>query len=197
MSRFIRAPGSNWPAQEHHLRAMFGVTSHRWPDQGCEPREIQGIWVRVLPVDHSSLRDPGSHPLTGRQRKRAQHRCIAWCPECGAQVSAGRLQQHRCDARVSKEEALRRFEFKRTLARTRLQADLRHLELAYLDAPEDTQDQDDAFNAFCVAAGNAMTHVERSEWDGWCLKATQDEIVSEALRILGMKATERKPAATT
>jgi hypothetical protein len=191
-SRYIRAPGSNCPAQEHHLRTMFGITGGKWPAQGCKPREIQGIMVHVLPTDHASL----INLATGKKRSRAQHRCIAACPECGAQVSAGRLQQHRCDARVSREEALRRFEFKRTLARTRSQEQLRHLELTYLDAPDDTQDQDDAFNAFCYAAEAAMGPDQRDEWNSWCHKATQDEIVSEALRILDMKATERKPATT-
>lgn len=184
MSRFIAsARNPRWPAQEPELRALFGVTSHRWPAQGCEPREIQGIWVRVLPADHSSLVD-----LNGK-RKRAQHRCIAWCPDCGAQVSAGRLQQHHCDARVNKAEALRRFEFKRTLARTRLHADLRHLELAYRDAVEDTQAEEDAFNAFCRAASVAMNLAQRDEWDKRCWKAAPDEIVSEALRILGVEPT--------
>lgn len=193
MSRFIAsARNPNRPAQEPELRTLFGVTAAKWPRQGCPPRCIQGIWVRVLPADHESLRDPGCHPLTGRQRKTSQHRCIASCPDCGAQVSAGRLHQHRCEARVNRAERLRRFEFRKTLTWTRTQAELRTLALTYWDAPFDTQEEDDAFNAFCFAAEHAMSPDQRDEWNSWCSKATTDEIVNEALRILGMKQLERQ-----
>lgn len=50
----------------------------------------------------------------------------------------------------------------------------------------DTQEHDDAFNAFCFAAEHAMNPDQRDEWDEWSLKATWDEIISEALRILGL-----------
>lgn len=91
--RFIAsARDPNYPAQEPELRALFGVTGGKWPKQGCPARVIQGIWVHVLPSDHESLR----HPLRSGKAKRAQHRCIAACPECGKAVSAGRLAQHRC-----------------------------------------------------------------------------------------------------
>lgn len=191
--RFIPSPRNpRWPAQEHELRAMFGVTGHRWPKQGCPAREFNGIWVHVLPADHVSLTRLG---LPGEQKaRRAQHRCIATCPECGAQVSAGRLAQHRCSAKTNKTEALRRFEFKRTLAATRMKAELRTLALAYWDAPFDTQEEDDAFNAFGEAATRAMTDAQQTEWHEWCLKATGDEIVNEALRILGMEQLVRKPS---
>lgn len=120
MSRFIRSPSyPKHPAQEHELREMFGVKGGKWPRQGCPVRFIQDIAVHVLPYDHESLR----HPLKPGKAKRAAHRCIATCPECGATVSAGRLAQHRCDARVTKEERLRRFEFQRTLAETRAHAE--------------------------------------------------------------------------
>lgn len=185
--RFIASPSNpKYAAQEHELRAMFGVTGPRWPKQGCPARQIQGIWVHVLPADHISLLGPD-----GKKARRAQHRCIAACPECGAQVSAGRLAQHRCDARVNKAKAQRRFEFRKTLTWTRTQAELRALALTYWDAPFDTQEEDDAMNAFCMAAELAMNQDQRDEWNAWCLKATGDEIVNEALRILGMKQLER------
>lgn len=191
MARFIVSAsspaGRRWPAHESEIRALFGVTGGKWPAQGCPVREIQGILVHVLPADHASLLR-----ADGKRKSRAQHRCLAACPDCGAVVSAGRLHQHKCSYVKNRAEAERRADFKATLARTRLQAQLRELELAYLDAPDDTQDQDDALNAFCEAAGNAMDRVQRYEWDCWCLKATQDEIVSEALRILGMQQVERK-----
>lgn len=182
--RFIAsARNPEWPAQEPELRQLFGITSHRWPKAGCPARCIQGIWVHVLPSDHESLR----HPLKPGKAKRAQHRCIATCPECGATVSVGRLAQHRCDARVSKAEALRRHEFRKTLAWTETQARLRQLAIDAFAAPDDTQDQDDAVNAFCMAAELAMNPDQRDEWNTWCLKATMHEIVNEALRILGMQ----------
>jgi len=131
----------------------------------------------------------------GTRKSRAQHRCIATCPECGAQVSFSRLHQHRCDAARSRAERQRRQEFRATLGHTRLRANLRELELAYLSAPNDTQEQDDAFNAFCDAAGNAMDSTQRREWDSWCLKASQNEIVDEALRVLGMQPSPRTPFA--
>lgn len=191
MSRFIvSARNPRYPAQEPELRQLFGVTGPRWPKQGCKPREIQGIWVHVLPADHASLTQLG---LPGEEKaRRAQHRCIALCPECGAQVSAGRLHQHRCDARVNKTERLRRFEYRKTLTWTRTQAELRTLALTYWDAPFDTQDEDDAFNAFCVAAELAMNQDQRDQWNAWCLKAASDEIVNEALRILGMEQLKRR-----
>lgn len=189
--RFIASPRNpRWPAQEHELRAMFGMTGGKWPKQGCPARQIQGIWVHVLPSDHESLTRLG---LPGeRKARRAQHRCLATCPECGAGVSAGRLAQHRCDARVSKAERLRRFQFQQTLTWTRTQAELRALALAYWDAPFDTQDEEDTHNAFCEAAERAMSPDQQREWYSWCLKATSDEIVNEALRILGMEQLKRK-----
>lgn len=120
MSRFIAsARNPEWPAQEPELRELFGVKGGKWPRQGCPARCIQGIWVHVLPIDHESLR----HPLLPGKAKRAAHRCIAACPDCGATVSAGRLAQHRCDARVNKTERLRRFEFQQTMAETRAKAE--------------------------------------------------------------------------
>lgn len=110
-SRFIKSPTGRGPADSIDLQRMFGVRQGHWPAQGCPARCIDGIWVHVLPRDHVSLK-PG----------RRQHRAIATCPECGAQVPAGRLQQHRCDARTTVAEALRRHEFQQTLVRTRAAA---------------------------------------------------------------------------
>lgn len=176
MSRFIAsARNPQWPAQEPELRALFGVTGGKWPDRGCPPRCIQGIWVRVLPVDHASLVD------LNRKGKRSQHRCLATCPDCGAQVSAGRLQQHRCNSRVNKTERLRRWEFQRTLAWTRTQARLRELAIAAIEEPKN----DDAVSSFCEVASDVMTPEQRHQWDNMAAQETH-EIVNEALRILGM-----------
>lgn len=40
------------------------------------------------------------------------------------------------------------------------------------------------FNSFVCAAADLMTADEQREWDNFCMKATQEEIVDEALRIL-------------
>ncbi len=103
------------PAGAYEMLRLFGVKGNKWPDRGCPVRWIQDIAVHVLPIDHESLR----HPLKPGKARTRPHRCIASCPECGAAVSASRLAQHRCDARVSKAERLRRFEFQQTLAETR------------------------------------------------------------------------------
>lgn len=57
-----------------------------------------------------------------------------------------------------------------------------------LDALEwDSQEYEDAHNAFCELATLVMTGRQRSRWEAWNKKATSPEIVDEALRILGVK----------
>lgn len=57
-----------------------------------------------------------------------------------------------------------------------------------LDALEwDSQEYEDAHNAFCALATLVMTGKQRRAWEAWNLKATSAEIVDEALRILGVK----------
>ena len=57
-----------------------------------------------------------------------------------------------------------------------------------LDALEwDSQEYEDAHNAFCALAALVMTGKQRRTWEAWNLKATSAEIVDEALRILGVK----------
>lgn len=186
MARFI-ASASNplWPAQEAELRALFGVKGGKWPKAGCPVRFIQGIAVHVLPSDHVSLRrGPGV-----ASKRQVAHRCIAACPDCGKAVSAGRLRQHKCDARPRRG---RRFVDRtfQTAELKNLQAtqtpDLLELAAAVRAETYDTQEYEDAHNRFCEAAGNRMSRKQRLEWDRWCLKATSDEIIDEALRILGL-----------
>jgi hypothetical protein len=52
--------------------------------------------------------------------------------------------------------------------------------------PDETDEWDDAFNAFTESARAAMTDSQRDDHDAWCHKATQREIMTEALRILGI-----------
>lgn len=187
MARFIASESNPlWPAQEHELRKLFGVGG-KWPKEGCKLRFIQGIAVHVLPADHVSLRKgPG---VAGKRQ--VAHRCIAACPDCGKAVSAGRLRQHKCGSKPRKGG--RRF-VDRTfqtaeinVARVAKRVDLLALARTALAQEYGTQEHEDAHNAFNTAAGDAMTRKQRLEWDRWCLKATDVEIVQEALRILGLQ----------
>lgn len=95
----------------------------------------------------------------GDKRNSSAHRCLATCPDCGKCVSTGRLRQHQC---------------LQWLARVALSTDY------------DSDEHDDAHNAFADAADRAMTSRQSTQWQRWCLKATSTEIVTEALRILGL-----------
>lgn len=185
MARFTidspKYPGRR-QADAADMLQLFGVKGSKWPDAGCPLRFIQGIAVHVLPKDHVSLQGkPG--------RKNSKHRVIAACPACGVAVSAGRLHQHKCTTKRPR----RRRSIDRTfqtaeinVARVAGRVDLLALARAALAQEYGTQEHEDAHNAFGEAAGNAMTRKQRAEWDAWCLKATDVEIVTEALRILGL-----------
>jgi hypothetical protein len=49
-----------------------------------------------------------------------------------------------------------------------------------------TEDQIAAHNAFCECAERQMTAVQRTAWEDYAHKAESDEIVHEALRVLGL-----------
>lgn len=53
------------------------------PAEGMPPKVIQGVTVWIKPLD----------PKTSRRRV---HRVWARCPDCGAEMSVGRLHQHVC-----------------------------------------------------------------------------------------------------
>lgn len=56
-----------------------------------------------------------------------------------------------------------------------------------LDALEwDSQEYEEAHNAFCELALLVMTGKQRKRWEEWNIKATSSEIVDEALLILGV-----------
>lgn len=187
MARFIASESNPlWPAQEWELRKLFGVGG-KWPKEGCKLRFIQGIAVHVLPADHVSLRRTDG-------RKSSTHRVIAACPDCGVAVSAGRLRQHKCNTKRPRlppgggrrgiDRVFQTAELKNARAAV---PDLRQLAQAVYVHAWETQEYEDAFNAFCEAAGNHMNRKQRLEWDRWCLKATSNEIIEEALRILGLE----------
>jgi hypothetical protein len=128
--RFIRSPRNpDRPATAIEMMRLFGVTGSKWPNRGCPARCIQDVWVHVLPIDHESLRGP-----MGSKARRAQHRCIASCPSCGATVSASRLAHHICTSARNKVESLRRLRFRQTLGETGSFLDAAHRDWA--DAAE-------------------------------------------------------------
>lgn len=47
-----------------------------------------------------------------------------------------------------------------------------------------------AFNAFCAAVEAELPRKIFHEWEDWSIKATTDEIIDEALRLLGLKEIE-------
>jgi hypothetical protein len=54
--------------------------------------------------------------------------------------------------------------------------------------PWDTQEFEDAFNAFCATAESALALVDRvDEWEAWNLKATSTEIMEKAFELLGIE----------
>jgi len=50
-----------------------------------------------------------------------------------------------------------------------------------------TEDQVERFNAFIEAAGDYMTWEQTERWEAYSMKAENNEIVDEALRILQIK----------
>ena len=80
---------NNWPMHWVDLRVELGIKrGAHLPDDGVPPREIQGfkVWVEPKP------REPG--PKRGSRKHRARAECL----QCGFQMSAGRTNQHKCDA---------------------------------------------------------------------------------------------------
>lgn len=87
MAKFLKDP--RWPerkqnAQSHGVKILLGLDPDaKLPAEGMAPRLIQGVQIYVRPLD----------PKTSRRRV---HRVRAICPDCGADISAGRLHQHVC-----------------------------------------------------------------------------------------------------
>lgn len=72
------------------------------------------------------------------------------------------------------------------------ESNLKCLLLGYWRAPDDTQEEDDAFNYLCEAIEEAMTEEQRDRWHEWNLKATQDEIVVNGLDALGLETLQQE-----
>jgi hypothetical protein len=88
VKRFTHPSGSlTRPVHSSAMLQLLGVSGSKLPAEGMPAREIQGIRVWVAPL-------PPREP--GQRGKRSTHRVRCACPDCGAEVSAGRLFQHRC-----------------------------------------------------------------------------------------------------
>lgn len=83
---------------------------------------------------------------------------------------------------------LRRWlrDYEARLAAARVLAPLAARALA---AEYDTDEYAAAHNAFADAIEPYMTNAERRKWDGYCLKATGEEQIDEAFRILGLPSS--------
>ncbi len=166
----FQPPAGRRVAHSHAMLQLLGVKG-KLPALGMPATLLPGtndqgqpvsILVWVAPLVGDAPRGP-----TGRAQKRSAHRVRCKCPGCGAEVSAGRLFQHVCPVEAPRPDLIE-------LARVALQQEY------------GTQEHEDAHNAFAEEAGKRMSRAQRREWDSWCLKATDVEIVEEALRILAL-----------
>lgn len=81
----------HWAANAAEVAELLGLKgkgSHL-PVAGLEPRIIQGVVVWVDPVPEPERK------RTWRD-KSSTHRTRCQCPDCGQQLSVGRLKQHEC-----------------------------------------------------------------------------------------------------
>jgi hypothetical protein len=74
-------------------KRLFGLEpKDKWPAEGMPVRSIGGGWVVwVRPLVGGPERD-----FSGRVWRRMRHRCMARCPHCEREFSAGRIGQHKC-----------------------------------------------------------------------------------------------------
>lgn len=179
----FQPPAGSRVAHSSAMLQLLGVKG-KLPRLGLPAVLLPGINAQGKPVQILTWVVPlvGEAPPRkwgGGKQKRCAHRVRCACPCCGTEVSAGRLFQHVCPDGA---EALMR-----NAQVQGLKADLRDMALAVRAETYGTQEYEDAHNAFCEAAAECMTESQRDEWDRWCLKATSDEILTEALRILGLQ----------
>lgn len=82
-----RWPDRKWACHSNGMKILFGLNpKQKWPAEGLPARTINGIKIWVNPLQ-------GEKPNHG---KRHTHRVRAKCPYCGQEMSAGRINQHRC-----------------------------------------------------------------------------------------------------
>lgn len=80
---FIRG-SRGWNAHSYQMKALLGLGEKaKIPAEGMPARVIQGITVYVL-------------SLVQAKERKVFHRVRAICPHCAAEMSAGRMHQHKC-----------------------------------------------------------------------------------------------------
>lgn len=98
MKRFTHPSGSvTRPVHSEAMLQLLGVK--KLPVGGMPPREIQGIRVWVTPSVPKFRKGWNGREYVEMRVKSSAHRVRCACPDCGAEVSAGRLFQHRCPPR--------------------------------------------------------------------------------------------------
>ena len=81
---FVRDPRRpQYNAHTSEMRKLIGRSPERLGPESSGPHNVQGIEVRVRGADE---RGPKEH--------KRSHRVMAKCPDCGREMSAGRLHQH-------------------------------------------------------------------------------------------------------
>lgn len=76
-----------FPAHSNTLRMLMGMRDKaKLPMEGMPSVMVQGVQVWVIAREMFNPKAPRAHRL------------IARCPQCGEDMSAGRLNQHTCDA---------------------------------------------------------------------------------------------------
>lgn len=73
------------------LMALFGLGANATlPAGGMPEAQYRGVRVRIAPIGETRERAAQE----GRRMAGKPHRILATCPDCGMEVSAGRLHQH-------------------------------------------------------------------------------------------------------
>ncbi len=107
MATFIHSSlCTRWPAHTNELRKLLGLADKaKLPAAGLAPVVVQGIKVWIEPAPAPVMR---TIQWSGKQvvAKSSTHRVMAECPHCGKHMSAGRLQQHKCDDLLVRMRAL-------------------------------------------------------------------------------------------
>ena len=83
MAQALRT-ANGWNMQSHHVKQLLGIKGKLPVDaSGYGPWNIQGWQVYIL-------------GLAEARKAGLFHRVRAICPDCGADISAGRTHQHKC-----------------------------------------------------------------------------------------------------
>lgn len=80
-------------AHEMHIKEMLGLP-RKLPEHAVPAQVIQGVKVWVNPPLSPEYRTRYDGKVV--KVHRAMHRVMCECPKCGADMSVGRLAQHKC-----------------------------------------------------------------------------------------------------